>query len=635
MKSFFNILFLLNFINVFAQQGNFVISNIFNGKLFGLGFNHGADGQSNITIGNLPSNCTTCDSIGNSYILAWEVHKSGSLNIPNVELKMLLNEDTIKFDETTRLGPKKYIFNSLGFQHYKKIDLTCITDTIKIVIPAQNTFHHITGFYILYECFKNQSDEITYNLIVNSKDNNPNLVLDQSTSIIVNPINQNKDVGLALVSNTLIFMNGDENLISFQGSSIGRVAGNECFSNSVLYPGSGVCGHFKYENGILEGIGNDTSDSLMNGVDGLANVKSYLIDNNSIFFSSDEVVSNKTNFTQGFVFVYSSPCEIFNFAVSPDTTICRNESIQLSATGGIRYEWQPYYDLSCSTCPNPIFTGDSSRFYTVRIWNNDSCSVVRPVKVNVTQLPEFSSITTSASTCEGATGKIIASASLSGESYAINGATPQATGNFFNLAPGFYTVTLQALNGCSKDSIVEVGSVISTNTNFTANPAQGNAPLMVNFSNQSTNANNYEWFLNGVSQGNNYSSELFDSIGIYTVQLIAWQNDPTCADTAFQTISVTSAGFYILGSSLVSASSNAQNSFSVLTNGTPIVKVTLYDAQGRLLKTKTNLLLIAGSNTIWSASELSDIASEMVLYRIEWQNAAESGELKGKVLFLK
>jgi PKD repeat protein len=260
---------------------------------------------------------------------------------------------------------------------------------------------------------------------------------------------------------------------------------------------------------------------------------------------------------------------------------------------------------------------------------------VRPVKVNVTQLPEFSSFTTFASSCEGTTGKIIASSSLTGESYTINGGTPQATGNFFNLAPGFYTVTLQALNGCSIDSIVEVGSVISTNAHFTANPAQGNAPLMVNFSNQSTNANNYEWLLNGVSQGNNYTSELFDSIGIYTVQLIAWQNDPTCADTAFQTISVSSAGFYILGSSLVSASSNSQNTFSVLTNGTPIVKVTLYDAQGRLLKTKTNLLLIAGSNTIWSASELSDIASEMVLYRIEWQNAAESGELKGKVLFLK
>lgn len=228
---------------------------------------------------------------------------------------------------------------------------------------------------------------------------------------------------------------------------------------------------------------------------------------------------------------HSTNCQEFPVTVSNDTTICRNAPLQLSASGGTQYLWQPATDLSCATCPNPIFTGDSSRFYTVRIWNNDSCSVVRPVKVNVTQLPEFSSITTTASTCEGATGKIIASSSLIGESYAINGGTPQATGNFFNLAPGFYTVTLQALNGCSKDSIVEVGSVISTNAFFTANPAQGAPPLWVNFSNQSTNASNYEWFLNGVSQGNNYNSALFDTTGIYNIELIAWPNNPACADT--------------------------------------------------------------------------------------------------------
>jgi hypothetical protein len=141
--------------------------------------------------------------------------------------------------------------------------------------------------------------------------------------------------------------------------------------------------------------------------------------------------------------------------------------------------------------------------------------------------------------------------------------------------------------------------------------------------------------VNNTIQPNASNSFQAFTAGEYTVQLIAWKNDPTCADTAFQTISVSSTGFYILGSSLVSASSNVQNSFSVLTNGTPIVAVYLYDVQGRLLKTKSNLQLMAGSNTIWSASELSDIASEMILYRIEWQNGGESGELKGKVLVVK
>jgi hypothetical protein len=93
--------------------------------------------------------------------------------------------------------------------------------------------------------------------------------------------------------------------------------------------------------------------------------------------------NGRYNIYNGFFIEHSTPCDTFSVSVPSDTTICRGESLQLNVVGGSQYEWQPATDLSCSTCPNPVFTGDSTQLYTVRIWNNDSCSVVRPVKITV------------------------------------------------------------------------------------------------------------------------------------------------------------------------------------------------------------------------------------------------------------
>jgi gliding motility-associated-like protein len=236
---------------------------------------------------------------------------------------------------------------------------------------------------------------------------------------------------------------------------------------------------------------------------------------------------------------------------------------------------------------------------------------VRPVKVNVTQLPEFSSITTSASTCEGATGKIIASSSLTGESYSINGGSLQATGNFFNLSPGFYTVTLQALNGCSKDSIVEVSSVISTNAYFTANPAQGAPPLWVNFSNQSTNASNFEWFLNGVSQGNNYNSALFDTTGIYNIELIAWPNNPACADTFSLNIHVFDSLIVQIPNVFTPNNDGKNDIFGINTNLPVTVEYQLFNRWGNeiISGTKSNAISTSTNayfTTLWDGKDATE-----------------------------
>jgi gliding motility-associated-like protein len=69
-----------------------------------------------------------------------------------------------------------------------------------------------------------------------------------------------------------------------------------------------------------------------------------------------------------------------------DTFICRNDSIQLFATGGIYYEWKPSAGLSATNISNPFASPENTTAYTVVVANdcfNDSANFT----ITVYQLP--------------------------------------------------------------------------------------------------------------------------------------------------------------------------------------------------------------------------------------------------------
>ncbi len=418
------------------------------------------------------------------------------------------------------------------------IDVTNLIDIYSnsyYLIPPENQTSstqdgQISGYYLLVLYENSLLPPLDVKIIQNIQNASPQYYFNFSD---LNPINLNHPISLAVRTTDICNNITDGSIVKINGTNIGTIGGSE---PQVSFYCSGVAGSFNHENGVLLGLSNDTPDNFMNGSDGLANIQPYL--NNSTSFNlsfsyqTPNSINERTNQVLNLFLAYTTPCQPFPVNVSPDTTICRNSPpLQLSASGGTQYLWQPATDLSCTTCPNPVFTGDSSRFYTVRIWNNDSCSVVRPVKVNVKPLPSFSSMQVSPSSCGGNTGYIVSNSTLLGESYSINGGALQQTGSFPSLSSGTYTVTLHELNGCTRDSVVTVGTNITVDALFTATPHSGGAPLTVYFNNQSTNASAYEWFLNNQSQGNSFSNFTFDTTGIYTVTLVAWQNDPSCADT--------------------------------------------------------------------------------------------------------
>ncbi|HTA60962.1 MAG TPA: PKD domain-containing protein [Bacteroidia bacterium] len=73
---------------------------------------------------------------------------------------------------------------------------------------------------------------------------------------------------------------------------------------------------------------------------------------------------------------YDSTKQVLHFGIKPvqsypDTVICLGSSIQLNASGGVSYSWQPNASLNNSNSSNPIATPTSNTIYTVTIHQLD------------------------------------------------------------------------------------------------------------------------------------------------------------------------------------------------------------------------------------------------------------------------
>jgi len=133
-----------------------------------------------------------------------------------------------------------------------------------------------------------------------------------------------------------------------------------------------------------------------------------------------------------------------------DTAICIGKSAQLQATtnggGNISYNWSPNDNLSCTSCPNPVASPNSSRTYTVVATYPDGCTSEDQVTVSVTPYPSVSVYPGNASICTGESVTFTASSNLQASFEWGDG----TTGPGKSVTPSsdtFYTVKAIA-NGC-------------------------------------------------------------------------------------------------------------------------------------------------------------------------------------------
>jgi trimeric autotransporter adhesin len=266
-------------------------------------------------------------------------------------------------------------------------------------------------------------------------------------------------------------------------------------------------------------------------------------------YTWDNGVTNNTSFTPSATNSYTvtgtdlNGCQntdIVTVTVNPlpvvnagqDQALCIGASTTLTATGGAgnTYSWNNGINDGASFTPNATQT------YTVTAVDANNCQNSDQVVVTVNPLPTINA-GADQSICDGTT---IILAGSGGVTYTwTNGAT---NGQAFAPAIGTntYTVTGTDANGCVNTDDITITVLPVPVASFTSDVTEGYSPLLVTFTNSSTNANQMGWnFGDGTVpsvNNNNTVNYTFTTVGAYPVVLNA--SNGICSDTALIVITV-------------------------------------------------------------------------------------------------
>jgi len=413
---------------------------------------------------------------------------------------------------------------------------------------------------------------------------------------------------------------------------------------------TGSTGTFYYQGNELFGLSDDTANVTMHGPDALADISPYITNPNEFQVRLDYQLETSPNHPQTnpiwqLFFAYTSTCEAFETTLTERVKMCANESsVQLEATGGdttssaSAYHWWPAENLSCTNCPNPVYTGTESANYHVQIWNNDSCSKILPVRIDVVDTPHTANLSTNPATCGESDGGLIIGGVSGGKpayQYSIGAAwTGNATANIFsNLPGGDYTFYVRDQNLCYYSQDFTIDEINPAHAAFTANPQSGTEPLEVDFYNQSSGTNQYEWSIANNTFNVFDTTYTFDTAGTYLVQLISWYNEPNCADTAMATIIVhPTPPDYSHTVFIPTLYAPPMENLFIQTTNVQRVEFELYNAIGQHIYS-TTLDVGDGQTELWNGSRH---ARGYYFYRIKfWDVQGLEFRERGKVLLVR
>jgi len=364
----------------------------------------------------------------------------------------------------------------------------------------------------------------------------------------------------------------DGSNVFFNSNFVGLIGGTDNVNS--LWSGAGVKGHFYYQNNTLFGLDDDLPNNSMAATDALSDVSSYIsngitsYDFNLVW--QDVNALRRYNIYTSFILSYSTPCDTFTTTATTNIdTLCKGESVQLNATGGVQYSWlSPFSTFNDSTLANPIATPSQTTTYIVTIKNDSGCVKTEHIKIWVRPEPIPDTIIIAPQICGNANGSITVGTIPQGTlpfTYTLtNLQTSTAvtqTNNVFNQLSIFnYQLSIIDANGCSWQSdtlfVPQINNITASFYNAPqapfSNPNQslGKAPMEVSFFNTSQNANMFEWTIAEIAsylamtgpkdtliQHSTFNTQhFFTEGGTFEVCLIAYNNLPQCADTVCKTI---------------------------------------------------------------------------------------------------
>ena len=214
------------------------------------------------------------------------------------------------------------------------------------------------------------------------------------------------------------------------------------------------------------------------------------------------------------------------------------------STGALSFSWD-FGDGNFSNLYSPTHTYTSPGSYTVSLAINDGCSydtAIQTITVHPLPNPLFSVI--SDTLCGDQNFTFINQSSGNYSSYWEfgDGNTSVLTDPVHSyFLPGVYNVTLtitDLVHGCVNTYSDQVVSLVVPEAIIASSPSFGCMPLVVNFTNNSSNAQFYSWdFGDGNSSNNTNPVNTFINDGNYYITLIAL-NANGCNDTASLNVDV-------------------------------------------------------------------------------------------------
>lgn len=144
-------------------------------------------------------------------------------------------------------------------------------------------------------------------------------------------------------------------------------------------------------------------------------------------------------------------------SISPDTSICLGQSVQLSASGGNFYTWSPATGLNNSNIANPTASPLSTTLYTVTVRDGNGCEEKDSLFLTVNPLPPADAGLDTL-ICSGDSVQLLASGGLSYLWSPGNSLSDSSISNPF-ASPIFttqYSLTVTDANGCQNFDTVRV-----------------------------------------------------------------------------------------------------------------------------------------------------------------------------------
>ena len=309
-------------------------------------------------------------------------------------------------------------------------------------------------------------------------------------------------------------------------------------------------------------------------------------------------------------------------SASVNNPICKGQTIDLSAntvSGTATYSWTASNGYTSNT-QNPIIpnaTSTNSATYSLTVTDGGCTSTVSTINVVVHNPPIVSVSPSTLNVCPGTTVTYTASGATT---YSWN---PSAqTGNIVSVNPvsnTVYSVTGTDVNNCSATATATV-NVLTIVAGMTASPETGDAPLGVQFTNNSTNASNYVWnYGNGSNQTttsltDSTTKTTYTAAGTYTVVLMASNTTggTTCFDRDTLLIIVTEGYSLVVPNVFTPNGDGLNEEFIVKGEGVSTFSIEIIDRWGLKMFSSSSI------NTSWDGKTAGgkDVPADTYFYLI-------------------